>query len=159
MILDITETATPVACLEWYWCPLYARFTIVLPQLHRGLGGSAPRPSLKFFPINEIRPGLKGIGKTVFSGTAVEEFQVEILGVLENAGPKQSIILARLSGGPLERTGVMQGMSGSPVYINGRLAGAVAMAFPFSKEPIAGIRPIAEMLAGGDTGHPRAVQA
>ena len=84
---------------------------------------------------------------------------MEILGVLENAGPKQSIILARLSGGPLERTGVMQGMSGSPVYIDGKLAGAVAMAFPFSKEPIAGIRPIAEMLAGGDTGHPRAVQA
>ena len=124
-----------------------------------GWGAPPPKSSLTFFPINEIRPGLKGIGKTVFSGTAVEEFQVEILGVLENAGPKQSIILARLSGGPLERTGVMQGMSGSPVYINGKLAGAVAMAFPFSKEPIAGIRPIAEMLAGGDTGHPRAVQA
>jgi hypothetical protein len=109
--------------------------------------------------MSDIRPGLKGVGRTVFSGTKVEEFQVEILGVLENAGPKQSIILARLSGGPLERTGVMQGMSGSPVYINGKLAGAVAMAFPFSKEPIAGIRPIAEMLAGGDTGLPRAVQA
>ncbi|HYI96398.1 MAG TPA: SpoIVB peptidase S55 domain-containing protein [Bryobacteraceae bacterium] len=116
-------------------------------------------PPLEFFPISEIRPGLKGVGRTVFSGTAVEEFQVEILGTLENAGPKQSIILGRLSGGPLERTGVMQGMSGSPVYIDGKLAGAVAMAFPFSKEPIAGIRPIAEMLAGGDTGLPRAVQA
>lgn len=112
-----------------------------------------------YFPISDIRPGLKGIGRTVFSGSKVEQFDVEVLGVLENAGPKQSIILARLSGGPLERTGVMQGMSGSPVYIDGKLAGAVAMAFPFSKEPIAGIRPIAEMLAGGDTGHPRAVQA
>ncbi len=116
-------------------------------------------PPLEFFPITDIRPGLKGVGRTVFSGTTVEEFQVEILGILENAGPKQSIILGRLSGGPLERTGVMQGMSGSPVYINGKLAGAVAMAFPFSKEPIAGIRPIAEMLAGGDTALPRAVQA
>jgi hypothetical protein len=67
--------------------------------------------------------------------------------VLENVGPKQSIILARLSGGPLEKTGVLQGMSGSPVYINGQLIGAVAMAFPFTKEPIAGIRPIEEMLA------------
>jgi hypothetical protein len=123
-----------------------------------GMAAQAP-PPLEFFPVSDIRPGLKGVGRTVFSGTTVEEFQVEILGILENAGPKQSIILGRLSGGPLERTGVMQGMSGSPVYINGKLAGAVAMAFPFSKEPIAGIRPIAEMLAGGDTALPRAVQA
>jgi len=83
----------------------------------------------------------------VFSGSKIEEFQVEILGVLENLGPRQSIILARLSGGPLQNTGVMQGMSGSPVYINGRLVGAVALAFNFAKEPIAGIRPIEEMRA------------
>jgi hypothetical protein len=124
------------------------------------VGQAAPPPAApELFAITDIRPGLKGIGKTVFSGTTVEDFQVEILGVLENAGPKQSIILARLSGGPLERTGVMQGMSGSPVYIDGKLVGAVAMAFPFSKEPIAGIRPIAEMLAGGGTGLPRAAPA
>src|SRR5436190_3237837 len=123
------------------------------------LWAAPPPPVPELFPITAIRPGLKGIGKTVFSGVKVEDFEVEILGVLENAGPKQSIILGRLSGGPLERTGVMQGMSGSPVYIEGKLLGAVAMAFPFSKEPIAGIRPIAEMLAGGDTGLPRAVQA
>lgn len=89
---------------------------------------------------------MKGTGRTIFSGSRVEEFQAEILGVLENIGPKQSIILARLSGGPLEKTGVLQGMSGSPVYIDGKLIGAVAMSFAFSKEPIAGIRPIAEML-------------
>jgi hypothetical protein len=82
----------------------------------------------------------------VFSGTRVEEFQVEVLGVLDNIGPQQSIILARLSGGPLANTGVMQGMSGSPVYIDGRLAGAVALGFPDAKEAIAGIRPIEEML-------------
>ena len=99
------------------------------------------------FPLREIRAGQRGIGKTVFSGNKIEEFQVEILGVLENLGPKQSVILARLSGGPLENTGVMQGMSGSPVYIDGRLVGAVALAFSFAKEPIAGIRPIEEMLA------------
>lgn len=96
-------------------------------------------------PLADVKPGMRGIGKTVFQGNKVEEFQVEILGVLENLGPKQSIILARLSGGPLERTGVMQGMSGSPVYIDGKLLGAVAMTFAFSKEPIAGIRPIREM--------------
>ncbi len=138
------------ALRAFYYCITIACFCALRAQ--------AP-PPLEFFPISEIRPGLKGVGRTVFSGTTVEEFQVEILGILENAGPKQSIILGRLSGGPLDRTGVMQGMSGSPVYINGKLAGAVAMAFPFSKEPIAGIRPIAEMLAGGDTGLPRAVQA
>ena len=99
-----------------------------------------------FFALKDVRPGMRGVGRTVFSGNRVEEFQVEVLGVLENAGPKQSLILARLSGGPLEHAGVMQGMSGSPVFIDGRLAGAVAMAFPFAKDPIAGIRPIEDMV-------------
>jgi hypothetical protein len=100
-----------------------------------------------FFALKDIKAGMRGVGKTVFSGDRIEDFQVEILGVLENIGPKESLILARLSGGPLGSAGVMQGMSGSPVYIDGKLIGAVAMAFPFSKEPIAGIRPIADMLA------------
>jgi len=99
-----------------------------------------------FFPLKDLRPGMRATGRTVFLGDRVEDFQVEILGVLENVGPKQSLILARLSGGPLEKTGVLQGMSGSPVYIGGKLVGAVAMAFPFSKEPIAGIRPIEDMV-------------
>src|SRR6266852_9198555 len=99
-----------------------------------------------FFPLQDVKAGMRGTGKTVFSGARIEEFQVEILGVLENIGPKQSLILARLSGGPIEKTGVMQGMSGSPVYIDGKLVGAVAMAFNFAKEPIAGIRPIEDMV-------------
>jgi hypothetical protein len=98
------------------------------------------------FPLKDIRPGMHGTGRTIFSGNRIEEFQVEILGVLDNMGPRESIILARLSGGPLDQTGVMQGMSGSPVYIEGKLAGAVALAFAFSKEPIAGIRPIEDMI-------------
>jgi hypothetical protein len=105
---------------------------------------------MPIFPLRDVRAGQHAIGKTVFQGSKIEEFQVEILGVLENVGPRQSIILARLSGGPLAQTGVMQGMSGSPVYMDGRLVGAVALAFNFSKEPIAGIRPIEEMLAVGD---------
>jgi len=109
-----------------------------------------------FFPLKDLRQGMRATGRTVFAGDKVEDFQVEILGVLENSGPKQSIILARLSGGPLERTGVMQGMSGSPVYIDGKLVGAVAMAFPFSKEPIAGIRPIEEMVTGRPGGDGKA---
>lgn len=101
----------------------------------------------EFLSLTAIHPGQKGIGKTVFQGSDPEDFDVEILGILENIGPRQNIILARLSGGPLEKTGVMQGMSGSPVYIGGKLIGAVALAFPYSKDTIAGIRPIEEMLA------------
>lgn len=104
--------------------------------------------SAGILPLREVKQGLRGTGRTVFSGGAVDTFDVEILGVLENIGPRQSLILARLSGGPLAQTGVMQGMSGSPVYIGDKLVGAVAMAFPNAKEPIAGIRPIEEMLAG-----------
>ena len=111
---------------------------------------------LAIYPLRDVRAGQHMIGKTVFQGNKIEEFQVEILGVLENVGPRQSIILARLSGGPLAETGVMQGMSGSPVYMDGRLVGAVALAFNFSKEPIAGIRPIEEMLAVGDSASPTA---
>src|SRR5271167_3151982 len=106
--------------------------------------GASAAPDI--FPLKDVRAGQHGVGRTVFSGTKVEEFQVEVLGVLENLGPRESIILARLSGGPLANTGVMQGMSGSPVYIDGKLVGAVAMSFPLSKEAIAGIRPIEDML-------------
>src|ERR1700687_2647166 len=107
-----------------------------------GLRAGGPQMS-----IDEIRPGMIGIGRTVFDGTHVEEFKVNVLGVLENViGPHRNLILARLEGGPLAQTGVIAGMSGSPVYINGRLIGAVSYSLgQFSKEPIAGITPIAEM--------------
>jgi hypothetical protein len=97
--------------------------------------------------VKDIRPGMVGIGHTVFDGTHVEEFKVNILGVLENMiGPRRNLILAKLEGGPLANTGVIAGMSGSPVYVDGKLIGAVSYALgSFSKEPIAGITPIAEM--------------
>jgi len=97
--------------------------------------------------VDEIRPGMVGVGRTVFEGTRVEEFKVNILGVLENViGTHRNLILAKLDGGPLANTGVIAGMSGSPVYVDGRLIGAVSYALgQFSKEPIAGITPIAEM--------------
>jgi hypothetical protein len=98
-------------------------------------------------PLAEVKPGMKGIGKSVFLGNTIEEFNVEILGILENVAPKKSIILARLSGKGLENTGLIQGMSGSPVYVDGKLIGAVAYQFSFAKEPIAGITPVGEMLA------------
>src|SRR6185369_3346539 len=102
---------------------------------------------LQLFPLEDIRPGMKGTAKTVFSGTQPEEFGVEILGVLPGfPGPRQSAIIARLTGEKVERTGVFGGMSGSPVFIDGKLVGAIAFSFPFSKEPIAGITPIKQMI-------------
>ena len=100
-------------------------------------------------PVAEVRPGMTGVGVTVFEGTRRDEFDVEILGVLRNVfGPRRDIIVARLAGGPLADTGVVAGMSGSPVYIDGRLVGAVSYALgSFATEPIAGITPIDEMLA------------
>ena len=89
-----------------------------------------------------------GVGRTVFSGTTLEDFKVNVLGVLRNViAPKRSLILARLEGGPLAKTGVIAGMSGSPVYIDGRLVGAVSYSLgQFSTEAIAGITPIADMI-------------
>ncbi|HEX8774198.1 MAG TPA: hypothetical protein VF735_11355 [Pyrinomonadaceae bacterium] len=101
----------------------------------------------RLFPLEDVRPGMKAVGWTVFSGTEPEEFGVEILGVLPGfPGPRQSAIIGRLTGEKAARTGVFAGMSGSPVYIDGRLIGAVAFSFPFSKEPIAGITPIKQMI-------------
>jgi hypothetical protein len=101
-----------------------------------------------FFPLSEIHRGLQGVAYTVFEGTKPEPMGIEILGLLHNAlGPHQDMILARLEGTKPEYTGVVAGMSGSPVYIDGKLVGALAFRIgQFSKEPIAGITPISEML-------------
>ena len=108
------------------------------------LGQASP----PIFPLSDVRPGLKGVGRTIFEGDKIDEFQVEILGVLKNAiAPQRDLILARLSGGPLATTGVISGMSGSPVYVDGKLVGAVSRSFPLSKDAIAGITPIEEMLS------------
>jgi hypothetical protein len=112
------------------------------------LSGARLPATTAFFPVDELRPGMTGVGRTVFDGATPEEFGVRILGVLRNVvGPQRNLILARLEGGPLASTGVIQGMSGSPVFVEGRLVGAVAYSVgAFSKEPIAGITPIAEMV-------------
>jgi hypothetical protein len=107
-----------------------------------------PPAVTKFFPLSEIRRGQQGVAYTVFEGTKPEPMGVEILGVLHNAiGPRLDMILARLEGTKPNYTGVVAGMSGSPVYIDGRLVGALSYRIgQFSKEPIAGITPIGEML-------------
>jgi len=121
--------------------------------------GFQPAQALEILPLDQVHPGMTGIGKTVFEGAKIEEFKVCVLGVLENVGPKQSLILARLEGGPLQNTGVIAGMSGSPVLIDGKLVGAVSYGFPFSKETIAGITPIGEMIEATRTQTPRAASA
>src|SRR5215831_239526 len=112
------------------------------------LGLPALRADTPQMPISDIRPGMVGVGRTVFRGTQVQEFQSNILAVIENViGTQRNLILARLEGGPLAETGVIAGMSGSPVYIDGRLVGAVSYSIgAFAKEPIAGITPIGEMI-------------
>ena len=109
------------------------------------------------FPVDELKPGMVGIGRTVFQGDRLEEFKVHILGVMRNIiGPRRNLILAKLEGGPLADTGVIAGMSGSPVYIDGRLLGAVSYSLgQFSKEPIAGITPIDEMVEATAQAAPR----
>ncbi len=108
-------------------------------------------------PVDEVRAGMRGTGLTVFDGAKRSEFTAEIIGVLENSfGPRRNLVLARLDGGPLAGSGVIQGMSGSPVYIDGRLVGAVSYSLgSFPKETIAGITPIDEMLRDDTPGPPR----
>ena len=112
-------------------------------------GWASVPATTSLMPIEEVKPGMVGTGRTIFEGTEMQEFKVHILGVLKNVqAPQRNLILARLEGGPLAHTGVIAGMSGSPVYVDGRLVGAVSYSIgAFPKEPIAGITPIAEMIA------------
>jgi hypothetical protein len=104
--------------------------------------------STKFLPLDEVREGMRGTALTVFGGSRPEEFEVEIIGIIPGAvGPKQDLIVGRIGGGKADRTAVFAGMSGSPVYVDGKLLGAISYSFPFSKEPICGITPIEQMIA------------
>jgi len=101
----------------------------------------------EFFPLDQVRPGMRAVGYTVFEGGEPKPFEVEILGVLKGfPNPQQSAIITKLLGPVLEHTGVFGGMSGSPVYIDGKLLGAVAFGYQFAKDPIAGITPIQQMI-------------
>jgi hypothetical protein len=122
---------------------------LLLCCLLSGVLGYAQAPkNPEIIPVSDIHAGMRGVAYTVFQGTKPEPMEVEVLGILKNSnGPKGDIILVRLSGTKVEYTGVVAGMSGSPVYLEGKLAGALAFRIgEFSKEPIAGVTPIAEML-------------
>jgi hypothetical protein len=122
--------------------PVAARGGDLPPGAVPAIGGPSALPTIG---VDEVRPGQKGYGLSVFAGTEPERFDVEIVGVMRNASPELNYILARLNGKGLERSGVASGMSGSPVFIDGKLAGAVAFSWPFSHEAIAGIMPIESM--------------
>ena len=111
-------------------------------------GFAAEKPRVQIMPEDQVKAGMHGVAYTVFEGVTPEAMEVEILGVLRNlAGPKSDVILARLHGKKVEYFGVVAGMSGSPVYIDGKLVGAIAYRIgEFSKEPIAGITPAGSML-------------
>jgi hypothetical protein len=109
----------------------------------------ALRPALAADTLRpeQLKPGMKGYGLSVFKGTKPERFGVEVVGVLKNALPRQDMILIRMSGADLEKHKVIAGMSGSPVYIDDKLIGALAYGWTFENEPLAGVTPIHNMMA------------
>ena len=106
---------------------------------------SEPDPKM-YWDVKDVRPGMKGVGKTVMVGTKLEEFGAEVLGVMRDVSPGRDMVLCRLTGCNLEHAGIIQGMSGSPIYIDGKLLGAVAFAWEFAKDPIAGVTPFQQMV-------------
>jgi SpoIVB peptidase S55 len=106
-------------------------------------------------PLSQVHKGMRGYGVTVFEGTRLDRFDVEILGVLNNIGPGQDLILAKVDSPTIQRAGVIAGMSGSPIYIDGKVIGALAYSWQFSKEPVAGITPIDQMLKIAESGGAR----
>src|ERR1700684_807366 len=132
---------------------VFALFVVVVslcfPFLASAQAGSVQTAQTpQIITVSQIHAGMRGVAYTVFEGVKPEAMEVEVLGVLHNVnGPKGDIILVRLHGQKVEYTGVVAGMSGSPVYLDGKLAGALAFRIgEFSKEPIAGVTPIADML-------------
>ena len=120
------------------FCGVLAQTPKVIPAI----------PSTQIFPLSQVKEGMRGTARTVFSGTEPEEFGVEILGIVpDSIGPHQDLIIGKLSGALAMRTFVFAGMSGSPVYIDGKLVGAISYSFPFAKEPICGITPIEQMIS------------
>ncbi len=122
--------------------------------------GSA-RAAVPILPLDQVKPGMKGIGKTVFEGTRIEEFDITVIGVMKSFDFQMDMILIRLDSGPVveKKTGIIGGMSGSPIYIDGRLIGALAYGWAFQIEPIAGVTPIEQMLEHYDPQHPVAAAA
>ena len=119
---------------------------LAILALLAGAARSAELDLARYLPLADVRPGMVGVGKTTLDGSEIVEFEVVVLTVLKNVFPQRDVIMVRCRGAGLEETGVVAGMSGSPVYVDGRLVGALAYAFPWGKAPIAGVQPIEQML-------------
>jgi len=140
-------------------CSLFLCCSLIASVQERNIPGMTSPPKaggVEFFPERAVKPGMKGVAWTVFEGSKPEAVPVEIIGVWENAwGPKQDIIIAKL-GGKAQRTNVAGGMSGSPVYIDGKLVGAISLRLSvFSPDAICGITPIELMLEIKEFDHTR----
>ncbi len=122
---------------------------VALAALLYFVGTCRAQDSQDILPLDQVKPGMKGYAYTIFAGDQIEKFDLLVIGVMPNfLGPKQSIILVQLEGPKVEHTGVVAGMSGSPVYIEGKLAGALSLKLGiFTKEPLAGVTPIEDMFA------------
>jgi SpoIVB peptidase S55 len=156
----------PYLCLKL--SPSRHSFRHLLLALIALMLGSIAAPALRaatdqppILPLEQVKPGMRGIAYTIFAGDKIEPFDVEVIGILPNLmGPKQSIILVQLHGEKAEHTGVVAGMSGSPVYVDGKLMGALSLKFGvFVKEPLAGVTPIEDILSipTGDASTPKAL--
>jgi hypothetical protein len=127
--------------------PLVFVLTLLVAAASGRTGVLAGEPDAKtYWDVKDIRTGMKGTGRTVMCGTKLEEFGAEVLGVMRDVSPGRDMILCRLTGCNLEHAGIIQGMSGSPIYVDGKLLGAVAFAWEFAKDPIAGVTPFQQMV-------------
>ncbi len=132
------------SCKPWL---VLGALALLLP---RGAFAQSPGGAQAILPLAEVRPGMVAEARTVFQGSTPEPFKVRVLSVLRNFLPRQDIILVRAEGARMEATGIAAGMSGSPVYVDCKLMGAIAYGWSFAKEPLAGVTPIEAMLAGRD---------
>src|SRR5271157_5167642 len=135
-LLMFTLAALPIACGALAARARTARHAEATPE------------STEIMALGDVRPGMEGYAYTIFAGDEIEKFDLVVIGVLDNfLGPRQSIILVQLKGAKVEHTGVVAGMSGSPVYLEGKLAGALSLKLGiFTKEAIAGVTPIEDVL-------------
>src|SRR6187455_824392 len=122
-----------------------------LPSAITAPAGPSVFDPARHMRVAEVKPGMKGYGLSVFRGTEIERFEVEVVSILKNFNPKHDVVLIRCSGAGLEHSGAISGMSGSPVYLtdeqgHDRMIGAFAYGWPLLKDPLAGVQPIEYML-------------
>jgi hypothetical protein len=159
----LVNNMLPLRCKLFFSKHLFRRLLLALAVLTLGsiaaplLHAAGDQPPI--LPLDQVKPGMKGVAYTIFAGDTIEPFDIEVIGILPNLmGPKQSIILVQLHGDKALHTGVVAGMSGSPVYIDGKLVGALSLKFGvFVKEPLAGVTPIEDILSipAGDSSNPK----